>query len=164
MRKPCLTLATLLSVAVLLGCAASLAPRYDQAVADGLTAGNRETMTFFASLDTGTAADGFSQRAGAYATLIGRFDALAIQDQARPLPKNDVTEKIDRALAKRGIRIPDDSAVPSAVVMRQIAATLVKMKDTDQQQGLTATEVQAFKNQVSIFLDQALTYESYLER
>jgi hypothetical protein len=48
--------------------------------------------------------------------------------------------------------------------MGKISETLVKMRDTDKNQGVTATEVQVFKNQVAIYLDQALTYESFLER
>ena len=60
--------------------------------------------------------------------------------------------------------IPDDSEIPSATALAEISKTIVKMRDTDQKQGVTGLEVQAFKNQVSVFLDQALTYESFLER
>jgi hypothetical protein len=38
------------------------------------------------------------------------------------------------------------------------------MRDVDKKQGVTAFEVAAFKGQVVIYLDQALTYENFLER
>ncbi len=42
--------------------------------------------------------------------------------------------------------------------------TMEKMRDTDKSQGITRTEVAAFKGQIEISLDQALTYEKALER
>ncbi|MCP4351418.1 MAG: hypothetical protein GY795_38620 [Desulfobacterales bacterium] len=71
---------------------------------------------------------------------------------------------VNESLNKRGVQTPSDSETPSATAMGKISATLVKMMNTDKKQGVTATEVQAFKNQVTIYLDQALTYESFLER
>jgi hypothetical protein len=38
------------------------------------------------------------------------------------------------------------------------------MRDTDSEQGVTAIEVAAFKQQIAISMDQALTYEKALER
>lgn len=151
-------------VFLLTGCATTLAPQYDKAVVDGLTTTNTEAMEFFASVSGGTQKDTFDERKERYANLIGRFDALEIQAKARPVPKNKITDKINDLLSKGGVSIPDDSEIPSATAMGAISATLVKMRDTDQKQGLTATEVWAFKSQVSIYLDQALTYESFLER
>ena len=145
-------------------CATTLAPHYDKALLDGLTKTNTEVMEFFASVSASTQKDTFEQRKEKYANLIGCFDALEIQAKARPAPKNNITDKINDILSKRGVPTPDDSETPSATAMGNISKTLVKMRDTDQKQGITSTEVQAFKNQVSIYLDQALTYESFLER
>lgn len=146
------------------GCATTLAPQYDKAVVEGMTTTSTEVMEFFASVSSGTQKDTFDERKQRYANLIGRFDALEIQAKARPVPKNKITDKINDLLSKRGVSIPEDSEIPSATAMGKISATLVEMRNIDQKQGLTATEVQAFKSQVTIYLDQALTYESFLER
>ena len=38
------------------------------------------------------------------------------------------------------------------------------MKQTDKLQGITATEALAFKNNITLFFDQALTYERFLNK
>jgi hypothetical protein len=48
--------------------------------------------------------------------------------------------------------------------MEEISKTMTKMRDTDKKQGVTEFEVRAFKGQVVIYLDQAITYETFLER
>ena len=149
---------------MVLGCAATLAPTYDKALFEGLTASNSGVMEFFASVAGGTTKETFEHRQARYANLIGRFDAMEIQARARPVPNTKVTAKINEILTKRGLPIPDDNEIPSAVALGKISGTLAKMRDTDKKQGVTATEVQAFRNQVAIYLDQALTYESFLER
>jgi hypothetical protein len=146
------------------GCAATLAPQYDKAVVEGLTATNTDAMEFFASVCKGTQNDTYDQREAKYARIIGHFDALGIQAKARPLPENKVIDKINDVLSKRGVPIQNDSEIPSATAMGKISLTFAKMRDTDQKQGLTPFEVEAFKRQVSIYMDQALTYESFLER
>lgn len=151
-------------VFMLAGCVTTLAPNYDKALVDGLTTTNTEVMEFLAFVDDGTQKNTFDQRKQKYANLVGRFNALEIQAKARPVPQNKITEKINDFLNKRGVQPIDDSETPSATAMKKISETLVKMRDTDQKQGVTSTEVQGFKNQISIYLDQALTYESFLER
>ncbi len=146
------------------GCAATLAPQYDRAVVEGLNATNTDAMQFFASVCKGTIKESFDLREAKYASLIGHFDALEIQAKARPVPENRVIDKIDDVLSKRGVPAPDDSETPSATAMSKISLTFSKMRDTDEKQGLTPMEVEAFKRQVSIYMDQALTYESFLER
>jgi hypothetical protein len=146
------------------GCATTLAPHYDKALLEGLTTSNTEVMEFLAYVHGGTQKDTFDQRQAKYAHLVGRFNALAIQAKARPVPKNRMTDKVNAFLGERGVQSIDDSETPSATAMARISETLVKMRDTDRKQGVTAFEAQAFTNQVSIYLDQALTYESFLER
>lgn len=146
------------------GCATTLAPRYDQAVVDGLNTTSTKLMTFFAGISPGTAKAGFAKRARTYAELIGSMDALTIQAQSRPIPKNRITEKVDAYLRKRGIQALSGEDAPSATAMAAISRTLAKMRDTDKKQGLTAIEVLAFKGQVVTYLDQAITYENFLRR
>lgn len=145
-------------------CAITLAPQYDKALVDGLTKTNAEVMEFLALVSDGTQKETFDQRKEKYASLVGSFDALEIQAKARPIPKNKITDEINALLSKRGAPIPVDSETPSATAIAKISETVAKMRDTDRKQGVTATEVLAFKNQVSICLDQALTYESFLKR
>jgi len=38
------------------------------------------------------------------------------------------------------------------------------MRDTDKQQGVTQTEVIVFKGFVTLYFDQALTYERFLNK
>ena len=160
-----LKLVIIISIALIIGgCPALLAPNYDKALVDGLTSINTNTMEFFASVSGGTKNVDFSERKDKYSSLIGGFDALAIQAKARPVPKNKVTDKVNELLDKRGVAILNDDEAPSSTAITKISETLEKMKSTDQKQGVTAHEVLAFKNQVTIYMDQALTYESFLER
>jgi len=146
------------------GCSTQLAPDYDKAIVDGLIQTNTEMMEFFASIVDGTKPQSFVDREKTYIKLIGKFDALALQAGARPIPSNEITQKITQRLEERGFTIVDDGKGPSATAMIKIAETLQKCRDTDKKQGVTKTEVALFKGQASIYMDQALTYEQFLER
>lgn len=149
---------------LLASCATQLAPLYDKAIVDGITTANREAMTLFASLSAGSSRDSFAERADNYNRIIGSLDALEIQARARPTPKTSTLEAVNNWLEKRGLPAVSDDDVPSATALNRISATLKKMRDTDRKQGVTATEVQAFKNQLAIYMDQAITYEAFLQR
>lgn len=153
-------------VLALAGCATQLAPAYDRVVVEGLLEVNSQVMTILASVSAGTRAETFASREDRYNRLIGRVDALVIQAGARPAPRNRASEALNRALERRGLPpLGDaDGDIPSATALKKISETLVKLRDTDRKQGVTAFEVQAFKGQASIYLDQALTYENFLER
>lgn len=150
---------------LLVGCTAMLAPPYDKTLVDGLKKTNTEVMTFFAAVDGGTGKATFDQRKKAYASLIGQFDALAMQSLIRGLPKAQKTiKKVNESLNKRGVPNLDDSEAPSATALNKISERLTIMRDADQKQGLKKREVETFKREVSIYLDQALSYESFLKR
>lgn len=149
---------------MLSACVANLAPSYDQAIVDGLQSTNKQLMQFFASTSPGTVQATAGERMGTYNQIIGTLDALAIQARARPIPQNDVTEKVNEVLAKRGIDVLDVGDAPSAVAMEKISETMAKMRDVDRKQGVTPFEVKAFRGQVVIYLDQAITYETFLQR
>lgn len=149
---------------LLSACVTTLAPNYDKALVDGLVSTNQRLMEFFAYASAGTSIVNFSKREDTYSTLIGRLDALAIQARARPIPKNSITERVNEALEKRGMQVLQDGDAPSATALEKISETMVKMRDTDRKQGVTAFEVLAFRGQVVIYLDQAITYETFLER
>ncbi|MBC3882813.1 hypothetical protein H8K35_15125 [Undibacterium sp. LX40W] len=143
-----------------------LAPTYDKAVSEALNVANTDAMTLFAGVSLGVQKQDFASRADQYAQVIGKLDALAISANARPIPKNAVTDKVNAVLDKT---IPvtvehSDARLPSVVAIRKIAETMTKMRDTDIKQGLTTYEVIAFKQQASIYFDQAITYENFLQR
>lgn len=140
------TLATAVVVILLTACATTLAPIYDKAIVDGLVTSNTKLMEHFASTSSGITKDTFYKREKTYNSLIGSFDGLTIQAKSRPIPKND------------------GGNAPSATALEGVSKTIVKMRDTDKKQGVTAMEVAAFKDQIVIYLDQALTYESFLKR
>ncbi len=153
-------------IGCLLACSLPLVPPYDKAVSDALNAANTETMTLFASLNAGVQKYDFPTRADRYAQVIGKLDALALSANARPVPKNPSVDKVNAALDKLIPASANDSDVriPSVFAIRKISEAIAKMRDTDMKQGLTAYEVIAFKQEVSIYFDQALTYENFLQR
>lgn len=145
-------------------CTTTLAPNYDKAIVDGLVSANQKSMEIFASTSSGTSNSDYDKRKKTYNSLIGSIDALAIQAKARPVPKNKITEKVNEYLRSRGVEAIEGEDAPSATALEKISETITKMRDTDKKQGLTAFEVKAFKGLTVIYLDQALTYESFLER
>ncbi|NRB40288.1 MAG: hypothetical protein HRU20_17775 [Pseudomonadales bacterium] len=158
------TLPLFLLMALLTGCATQMAPRYDEALYKGITQSNIEIMTLFASLSSGTEKNTFVTREARYNTLIGTVEALAIQSRARPMPESAITEQVNIYLKNRNIGPLQHNEAPSTNALHQIAKQLVKMKEVDKKSGLKAALVPIFKNAVVISLDQAITYESFLNR
>ena len=151
-------------VSLFSACATTLAPSYDKAIFDSLTQTNTSLMELFSSVSSGTNKSTFDERKDKYNKLVGSLDALVIQARARPIPKNKVTDKVNKYLESRGVNILDGENAPSAIAIEGLSKTIVKMRDTDEKQGVTSFEVSAFKGQVVIYMDQALTYESFLKR
>lgn len=146
-------------------CSTNLAPNYNKVVVDGLISHSESLMTLFATIAGGTQAKTFPQRAPSYARLIGQLDALTIHAKARPIPNKKVLSSVNQYLQKRDQQpLMAMSDIPSVSALEKINQALVKMRDTDKKQGLSAFEVAAFKGIVVIHLDQALTYENFLQR
>jgi hypothetical protein len=156
--------AALSFITVLSACTTQLVPGYDKALFDGITQTNIQIMELFASVSFGTDASTFSEREAAYNAIIGRVDALALQSKARPVPDNKITEKVNKFLESRGISALSDGEAPSAASLEEASENLVKMRDKDKSDGLRSGAISAFKNAVVISMDQALTYEAFLER
>lgn len=156
---------SLLGMLVLLtGCLAQLAPQYDRVLFDGITRTNQSLMAFFASVAEGTEPSDFPTRENSYNQLIGAVESLALQSRARPVPENDATDKVNRYLDERGIAPVDGNVAPSADALDQIAIQLTKMKAVDRESGLKPGAVALFKNAMVVSMDQAMTYESFLDR
>lgn len=151
-------------VIFLTACATTLAPNYNKAIADSLVSINQKMMEHFASSSLGTSNSDYDKRKQTYNSIIGSVDALAIQVKARPIPNKKITERVNEYLRSRDVEVLEDENVPSATALEKISETIAKMRNTDKKQGITALEAEAFKGQVVIYLDQAMTYESFLER
>ncbi|MEM0518150.1 MULTISPECIES: hypothetical protein [Aequorivita] len=158
-----ISLLALLGVFLLSGCEATLAPAYDQAIVDKVNVNSDLAMRFFASVNEGTESENFSLREPVYNQLIGAFESLKLHAKARPVPDNAAIEKINALLRSKDSN-PIAGDYPSAFAFEQIAVTFAHMKKTDREQGLNPILIEAFKGQVEVYLDQAITYESFLKR
>lgn len=148
---------------LLTGCTIKLAPVYDSSIVDGLNNAAIKSLEMLAGAAGGVQSATYPSRQDKYNSLIGEIDALALKIGSRPMPNNTVLDKVNDALAKRGVPAATGTA-PSETALKNIYDALVKMRDTDKMQGLTVTEVKAFRGLVVIYFDQALTYETYLKR
>lgn len=148
------------------GCAVKLAPDYDRTIVEGLGKANEEIMTLFASVSAGTEKATFkTEREATYNQIIGKLDALRLQVDARPTPRPYILQIF--GIGKSTDKEPDDIEVlnaPTSDVLKTMAGTLVKMRDTDREKGISSGLVEGFKRSVEISMDQALTYEKALER
>jgi hypothetical protein len=152
----------LLAVAFLLQQCISLAPAFDEKITGSLLDSSTETMIIFSIASEGTDATTFPERSTRYDETIGAMEALKMQVDSRPAPAGKVIDKVSAELIRRGL--PDIKEAPTSKALENIIRNLQVMKSTDKSQGLTRTEVSVFKTNVILFLDQALTYERYLER
>ncbi|RJG13555.1 hypothetical protein D3879_10040 [Pseudomonas cavernicola] len=150
-------------VVTLAACATQLAPLYDKALVDGLTSANADTMELIASAAGGTTKETFPSREAQYNKVIGSLDALALQAAARPVPTNNVFDAVKKIVGSSNAPVLSQ-VISSSTALAGISETVSKMRETDKKQGVTGLEVQAFKGQALIYMDQALTYEAALER
>ncbi|WP_055437570.1 hypothetical protein [Lacinutrix algicola] len=144
-------------------CKTYLAPTYNQVIVDKATEATTETYLFFATVTGGRDKDSYSRREDTYNTLISKFETLNLLAKARPIPSNKTTQRINNLLAERN-SLSSSNDYPSAFAFNRIVENLVKMKETDQSSGLNPIVIEAFKGEIEIFLDQAITYESFLKR
>lgn len=152
-----------LSFLLLANCKTYLAPAFDQTIITKSTEAATSTFQYFASISGGTNHESFSTRENAYNTLIGQYETLKLLAKARPIPTNKTTERINQLLEEKNAATSTND-YPSAFAFNRIVENLVKMKAKDQASGLNPTIIQAFKGEIEIFLDQAITYESFLKR
>lgn len=152
-----------LSFLLLVNCKTYLAPSYSQEIITKSTLAATSTFQYFASISGGTHQESFNSRENTYNTLIGQFETLKLLTKARPIPTNKTTQRINKLLEEKNAPT-SSSDYPSAFAFNRIVENLVKMKEKDRTSGLNQTVIQAFKGEIEIFLDQAITYESFLKR
>ena len=167
-RKPSLRAVGAWLVLLVAGCTTQLAPKYDQAIADGLTSVNKDIQTLFASVQGGVTKDSYPDREQTYAQIIGSLNALEIQAKSRPVPDSIDLAKINSALTAAGVRpFAEDknfTSIPSARAIHDTADTMAHMRDADKSGGLRGAEIPTFQNQANTFLSQAIAYETFIKR
>lgn len=163
-KKECFRSAFILFIVILAGCASQLAPKYDAALFEGLADTNVNVMELFASVSNGSVTSDCRERGDHYNSVIGALDALIIQSRARPVPDNSVVDKVNTALISRGLPAVNIDDVPTAYSLEQAAKQVTKMRQLDCSAGLKPGAISVFKNAVIISMDQAITYESFLDR
>jgi hypothetical protein len=152
----------------LAGCAAQLAPLYDQAISGQLTQENQDIQALFVQVGQRVEASTYPQRAGQYDHVVAELNATELQIMTRPLPHPDALKKANEVL--RGLHVgqvavdPNFSEYPSARSVSDLADTIKHMQAADQAKGLRGAELQAFENQARVYLIQAITYENFLKR
>ncbi|GAB2899940.1 hypothetical protein ACCI51_16655 [Microbulbifer echini] len=151
-------------LAILVSSCTQLAPRYDAELYSDLTEVNAELMQFFSSVSHGTSRDSYTERNQNYHSLIGKIDAMALQSNTRPIPNKDTLEEINNYLNSKGTNIVFEAEPPSVASLERISSSLNRMREEDEDKGLRATAVALFKNEIVISMDQALTYETFLNR
>lgn len=151
---------------VLTACTIQLAPGYDQALAEGLDKANTQTLTLFASVETGSPAAKFSGYEARYSELIGTFEALRQRAENRQIPP----------LAKRISRIrpiqdfcnsetdPTGCVNASPASLKRVTGVLRKMRDRHRSNGLEPDVVDLFRTDYDTAIAQALTVENALKR
>jgi hypothetical protein len=150
--------ALLLSLMIVLvaGCHAQLAPAYDSSIVDGLTRANEQTMTLFASVSSGTTvASPFTDREKTYNELIGEFDALRLQAEARPAPQPPTFGASGASTAAKA---------PTAGILTTIIDGLTQMRKRDESGPMPVDVVAIFKQDYELSIKQAFTYEKALQR
>lgn len=146
-------------------CTVKLSPDYDKDLSTSLSSINTEMMVFFASIDEGTHSTNFGDRKQTYSKIKGKLEALVIDLKSRPTPSINNMEAINAILKANNIPIlPNDmNSPPSVESILSVSKTIKQMESTDKSQGLTSFEIQAFKNQINIYISQAITYENFLK-
>jgi hypothetical protein len=169
-KKPVfVTISFFSTLLIATSCAVSLAPRFDQGIIDNLSTTSIEVFQLLSEVSEGTTSSDFDKREEEYNEVIGKLEALALQINARPVPDNKTVDKIiskaNSSLQKKGSTlISVNETAPSATALKNVTANVTKMKQTDKLQGITAVEALAFKNNIELFFDQALTYERFLNK
>jgi hypothetical protein len=168
MRLPIRAALIAVSVLSLTGCAAQLAPPYDQAISGGLAGANSDIQALFVGIGTQVAKDSYASRGPAYDHIVAELKALDLQIRTRPTPNPDALEKANQVLSKLKIGglqpDPNFSDYPSARAVDDLTDTIQHMQMADQAAGLRGGELKAFENQAITYLSQAITYENFLKR
>jgi hypothetical protein len=158
LRVPFLALLALLFLG---GCQAQLAPAYDQSIVQALGTANTNGMALFDQVAQNPSnPQGYAAAQASYTALIALLEATKVQIDSRPMPSTPSGANL------LGKAISDIQAMPapSSGVVALLAQTISTMRSTHATRALSLIEVQAFKGQYVISMQQALIYEKALAR
>lgn len=152
--------------AALSACTVQLAPSYDDALAEGLAEANTQALTLFASVEDGSTPEQFPAYAVSYATVIGRFDALQQRAEARQIPP--LATRLTRLGIVQSVCGGGAEATgcvnASPASIGEVLRQLRDMRRIHRTRGLTAGDVQLYRDSYNPAIHQALTVESALRR
>jgi len=155
----------LISSALLFSCAVQLAPAYDVKIYDGIIALNNEAQVFFASAENGLKKNEYHEAEPTYNEIIGSLQSLIIQLDARPVPESKMLDKINEKLKKEGIAPFDLSEnLPTRNALQIILERFVNLKTNHATRDIKPLEISTATQAFNIAIDQAITFESHLER
>jgi hypothetical protein len=159
------SLLTLAFSAVIVSCAVQLAPAYDVKIYDGIIALNNDAQVFFAAAENGLKKSTFDKTEPTYNELIGTLNSLIIQLDARPVPESKMLDKINEKLKKEG-KAPFNFSenLPTRNALQIILDRMVNLKTNHAKRDVKAIEISTAKQAFNIAIDQAITFESHLER
>ena len=157
-------IALILFILSISGCDVQLAPTYNKDIVTGITVANKDALEFLSSVDAGTTQSTFANRKDKYDKLIGAFESISTQIKTRPIPSNKVKDKVNELLSKRGVQTLADADYPSQSAIDEVTKNLRKMKEKDSTNDIARPAIDIFKSAINISIDQALTYENFLER
>jgi hypothetical protein len=152
---------------VLAGCGIRLAPNYDRDIIDGLARTNEDALTLFASVANGAPPGSYPRRVDAYNALQGKLESVGAMVKARGTPQPPAT-----GVALLGVvgvqnaqQQADQYMQPSTGPNIEAMIRIVNLMRNDDSRGkLSALSVMTLKNNFSAEMNQALTYEKFLNR
>lgn len=142
---------------VLASCVLRLAPAYDADLVAGLREANTQALQLFAAASHG---GGFAARRDRYDDVIGRFDAMKIEAEARPVPTNAAVSGI----AQRASSTSGDPRNPTPIAIANIIQLLTEMRTTDQRNALSKLKLDLFKNLYTDEMKTVFRNENALNR
>ncbi len=152
----------------LLSCKVQLAPSYDELLIKDINETYKNTYIFFASLEDSITLKSYESRLAIYSKLIGQYNALHIRSQARPVPNKKAEVKVYNVLANKfdhdTIFNEVDDVYPSAHAFKAISKSLTELRNQDSNSGIHLDVLTLLKNEIDIYMDQAITYENHLKR
>lgn len=154
-----------LFVLILSGCAARLAPDYDQSFYDQIVSVNQSVGILFSELEINGAKSGFSKASVSYAKVLGSLKSLHILSQSRPLPSN--LEKLSKIkslseICGQGHEL-SDCLNDTPDKLEEIIAIVTAVRDRHQLHGVSQSLLSGYQNAYTGLMQQILVYEGYLE-
>lgn len=144
-------------------CEAAFAPAYDPAFVAGFNETNEEALALFSALAGGSSAGAYPRYAAQYDGVIGSFEALKLQAEARPVPP------LPPAVAARVS--PEDCPAdagcainPTPFNLAGLIENLNLLKERHARVGLVPDYVGLRKEDYEIYAANVLILEEYLKR